>query len=187
MSLKTLVRQFPAEGRLAAIVLRPARGEAAVLVDEAVAEPGRGLIGDRRSVRRKQGDDAQLREVTLIQAEHLPVVAGLLGQASLDPRRLRHNLIVSGVNLIAMHSPFPGERLVWAIGDSVRLVVTGPCDPCSKMEVEFGRGAYNALRGHGGMTARLLAGGTLRVGDAVRLVGIATGDGAMPATRADAE
>jgi MOSC domain-containing protein YiiM len=169
VTLRQLVRQFPAAGRLEAIVLRPARGESAVAVNEAVAELGRGLIGDRRSARTRRGDDAQLREITLIQAEHLPVVAGLLGQEAIDPRRLRRNLVVSGVNLLAMHSPFPGERLVWAIGDSVRLVVTGPCDPCSKMEAEFGRGAYNALRGHGGMTACLVAGGTLRVGDRIAL------------------
>lgn len=172
MSLKTLVQQFPAVGRLDAIVLRPARGEAASMVDEAIAEPGRGLIGDRRSETARRGDDAQRREVTLIQAEHLPVVAQWLGIDAIDPRRLRRNLVVSGVNLIAMHMPFPGERLVWAIGNDVRLAITGPCDPCSKMEAELGRGAYNALRGHGGMTARLLAGGTLKLGDTVRLIGL---------------
>lgn len=169
LNLRELTQRFSSPGRVEAILLRPARLAPMVAVNEVVAAPGRGLIGDRRSAALKTGDRAQKREVTLLQAEHLPVVAGLLGLPSLDPARLRRNLVVSGINLLAMRSLFADVRLQWQIGAEVVLEVTGTCEPCSLMESELGEGGYNALRGHGGVTARVLVGGTIRVSDLVRM------------------
>lgn len=161
--LRHLVAQFPFQGRLDSILLRPARGEPAVRVDQALALESRGLQGDRTATSRGGGK----RQVTLIQAEHLPAVASLLRRESLDPSDLRRNLVVSGINLLAAKSPFRDQSVRMHIGGEVVLEITGPCEPCSKMEERLGPGAYNALRGHGGVTARVLQGGTLRVGDAV--------------------
>ncbi|MEO5880793.1 MAG: MOSC domain-containing protein [Caldimonas sp.] len=168
-SLRDLTRRFVGEGRIEAILLRPARLEPMTSVLEVEAEPGRGLIGDRRSLSLRTGELAQKREVTLYQAEHLPVIASWLGLQSLEPARLRRNLVVSGINLSSMRSPFADVQLEWQFGERVILEVTGSCDPCSRMESELGQGGYNALRGHGGMTARVLVGGTIRVSDSVRL------------------
>ena len=168
-TLRDLVRRFHGTGRLGAIVLRPDRLKDAVSVQEARAEPGLGLIGDHRSLRLRQSDAQRHRELSLIQAEHLSLLGVWTGQAPIAPERLRRNLVISGINIAAMHSPFREERFVWRIGGSVRIEITGPCPPCSRMEDELGEGGYAALRRHGGATARIVVGGVLRVGDTVNL------------------
>lgn len=169
-SLQDLVSHIAQPGRVEAIVIRPARLATTVFVEQAQAVPGRGLLGDHRAEKLRETGVATQREFTLIQHEHLPLIAAWSGLLNVDARQLRRNLVVSGVNLLAMRSPFPTLTLVWQIGDQVRIKVTGLCAPCSRMEQQFGLGGYNAMRGHGGITARLIEGGVIRVGDAVALV-----------------
>lgn len=153
--LKELLSSVPRAGRVEWIGVRPARREPLIIVDTVEAREGRGLTGDRFA-----GGASSKRQVTLIQAEHLPVIAQLLGKDRIDPALLRRNIVVSGINLLALN----GAR--FAIGGAV-MEGTGPCHPCSRMEEAFGAGGYNAVRGHGGITARVIAGGVIRVGDAV--------------------
>lgn len=100
------------------------------------------------------------RAVTLLQAEHLPVIGAVLGQGPVDAALLRRNILVSGLNLAALK----GRQV--RLG-SVVLEITGICAPCSRMEEALGPGGYSAVRGHGGWCARVLQPGEVAVGDSV--------------------
>jgi MOSC domain-containing protein YiiM len=142
-------------GRLAWIGLRPARRGPVVEVETARLSPEEGLAGDHYG-----GRAGGKRQVTLVAREDLAAVASFLGVAEIAPVVLRRNLMTEGVNLVALK-----ERRI-AVGDVV-LEITGECQPCSRMEEALGEGGYNALRGHGGLTARVVRAGVIRVGDSV--------------------
>ena len=145
------------------IGLRPARHAPMVAVSAAELDPISGVVGDRWA-----GRPGGNRMVTLIGAEHLLAIAAFLGRDAVVPEDLRRNIVVSGINLLALK-----ERQV-RLGTAV-LEVTGECHPCSRMEEILGPGGYNAVRGQGGVTARVLQGGTVQLGQAVmRLAGPVT-------------
>ena len=127
-------------------------------VSSVEVQVGTGLVGEHHSV-----NGHGKRQVTLIQAEHLPVIGSLAGTGPVRPELLRRNLVVRGLNLAAL------RETRFSVG-AVELEWTGLCDPCSRMEEALGPGGYNAMLGHGGITARVLVPGRIAVGDAVRRV-----------------
>jgi len=146
-------------GRVEAIVVRGASRLPARRIETTLARAGIGLADDRLGQRSRA--DLSTRQVTLIQHEHLPVIAQLARVAAVDPVGLRRNLVVSGINLLALKN----ARL--RVGEAL-LELVGPCHPCSRMEEAIGPGGYAAMRGHGGMTARVLEDGAIAVGDSVQ-------------------
>ena len=153
--LQILLDTLPQRGSIEWIGIRPARNAAMTVLKEVQINCASGLEGDRFS-----GRADSPRQVTLIQQEHLAVIAACVGRSVIDPALLRRNIVVSGINLLALKD----KR--FRIGDAL-LEFTGACHPCSKMERTLGNGGYNAVRGHGGITARVIEAGRVRIGDSL--------------------
>ena len=153
--LAKLMATFPRPGAVKWIGVRSERRAPLIALNEVEAVAGRGLTGDHYSSRTNG-----TRQVTLIQQEHLAVVAQLLGITEVLAQWVRRNIVVSGINLYALR-----DRR-FRIGEAY-LEGAGTCDPCSRMEEVLGTGGYNAMRGHGGIVCRILEGGTIRLGDSV--------------------
>lgn len=156
--IHALLATLPQLGRVTWIGIRPARGAAMIELEQVTISPGTGLEGDR-----VRGRAESRRQVTLIQQEHLPVIAACLHLERVEPALLRRNVVVSGINLLAL------KDKQFRVGEVV-LEYTGLCHPCSKMEQALGPGGYNALRGHGGITARVIEGGSALLGDSVEAI-----------------
>jgi MOSC domain-containing protein YiiM len=127
--------------------------------DELALIAGRGATGDVAARGRLDGT----RQLTLFQEEHFSVLAGLTGALEVRPEQLRRNVAVAGINLLSL------VKLRFQIGEAI-LIGTGNCAPCQKLDETLGPGGFQAARGHGGITARIVQSGAIRVGDAVRVV-----------------
>jgi MOSC domain-containing protein YiiM len=157
-TLSQLRDELPHPGKVVWLGLRPERNAPMIEPSQVCARTGSGLEGDRFN-----GNALSKRQVTLIQAEHLAVVASLLRRDTLTPALLRRNIVVSGLNLLAL------KEKTFAIGEAV-FEMTGLCHPCSKMEILLGQGGYNAMRGHGGITARVVKSGLIKIGHTVSVM-----------------
>ena len=142
-------------GNVEWIGVRPGKKGAVKPLDTVAVSPENGLTGDHYS------GSSRTRQVTLIQAEYLKVVADIMGHEKIQPEATRRNIVVSGINLNSL------KDQVVRIGADVVLEITGICHPCSLMEKTIGPGGYQAMRGHGGLTAKVINGGTISRNDDV--------------------
>lgn len=141
-------------GVLTWIGLRPARRQPMMSVDAADVAPGIGLEGDHYT-----SSHNGPRQVTLIAAEDLSAIGGFLGGEA-PPQALRRNLVTRGLNIMSL------KDRRFRIGQAV-LEGAGECAPCGRMEETLGTGGYNAVRGHGGIVARVIEGGRIAIGDPI--------------------
>jgi len=158
ITMAGLLATMPQLGRLDWIGIREVKREPLTILEQVEVIDNRGLAGDHRTQR-----EGGKRQVTLIQAEHFPVLQAIMGHDAIPPEWLRRNLVVSGINLYAL------RKSRFMIGD-VLLQGSGPCPPCSRMEKILGPGGYNTMRGHGGINAQVIQGGVIKLGDAVSYV-----------------
>lgn len=155
-TIQDLLQTLPQVGRIEWIGLRPARRKNVNVVQQAELNT-QGIVGDRYN-----GSSGK-RSVTLIQAEHLPAIALMLHCDAIDPEMLRRNIVISGINLLALKD----KRFLLGTAE---LEMTGLCHPCSRMEEVLGVGGYNAMRGHGGITACVRSPGKIQTGDELRVI-----------------
>ncbi|MCU0444937.1 MAG: MOSC domain-containing protein [Microscillaceae bacterium] len=153
-----LMQNYAQSGEVVWLSIRPQRQAPPQAVNEVLATVAEGLVGDHYS-----NQTTKNRQVTLIQAEHLQAVAAYLGKEQIDAALTRRNLVIKGINLLSL------KDQKFQIGEAI-LEMTGECHPCSRMEENLGKGGYNAMRGHGGITARVLKDGLIRQGDAVKVI-----------------
>lgn len=122
---------------------------------EAAVEAGRGLTTENRKTGR--------REVTLISVQAWRDACTELG-VELPWHTRRANLLIDGVDLAAALGH------VIAIGQ-VQVRIHGETKPCGLMDAQHA-GLREALKPQfrGGVHGEVLAGGVIRVGDAVRVL-----------------
>lgn len=157
MEFKELFDQYSQPGKVVWIGIRPDRKVAMRVVLDVDAREGYGLDGDRYQ---KKGGT---RQVTLIQKEHLSAIGSFLGNPSINPQLTRRNIVVQGINLLALK----GKQ--FSIDDAV-FEYSGDCHPCSRMEENLGPGGYNAMRGLGGITAKVLKSGKISLNDLIIVI-----------------
>ena len=148
-----------APGRVEWIGLRPRRREPLQAVSETVALAELGLKGDHRTGKTPGSG----RQVTLISREFIAQIELFTGLEGIDPATLRRNIVVSGINLNAL------RRQRFRVGDAL-FEATQLCHPCARMEEALGAGGVAAMLGHGGLCAKIIEGGAVRLGDAITVV-----------------
>lgn len=131
---------------------QPMRG-----VESARFIAGVGIEDDRHATPRSERQGYQ---VLLMDKETLDALG-------LPPGDIKENVTTVGVDVNALQ---PGQRV--AIGDAI-VEVSKPCAPCSRME-EIRSGLQDELADRRGMLAGVVQSGTVKPGDAVRVVEPAT-------------
>lgn len=127
-------------------------------VAEVDVRAGLGLVGDRYF-----GVAAHFNaQVTFVAWEVFAEVQRTLGRDDLSPALMRRNIVVEGIPL----NQLIGQEftIVDSAGASVRLQGASHCAPCAWMDAALGPGAWQSLKGRGGLRARILSDGVLRRG-----------------------
>jgi MOSC domain-containing protein YiiM len=141
------------QGTLAGICTAHTKRDDLHGVQQAELQAGGGLVGDRYFGGKPD------QEITLIETEALEALARECG-ITLLPVQARRNLVTRGV---------PLNHLIdreFTIGE-VRLRGIRLCEPCGHLEEMTQKGIREGLLHRGGLRARVITGGTVRVGDIV--------------------
>ena len=148
-------------GSVAAIYVRPEKSGATMSVVETEAVPGKGLAGDwlHAEYADKDENPEPKRHVTLIESEAIEGAAKEYN-LQLDASETRRNIVTRDTPL----NHLIGREFV--VGEATLLGIK-LCEPCGHLEKLTRPGVRQALVHRGGLRARILVGGTIRVGDGI--------------------
>ena len=139
------------------IFVAPVRGAPAKAVAAVEALRDQGLRGDRYTAAKlRRSPDYQ---VTLIELENIEAFGQATGLA-LTPEMPRRNIVTLGVRLNDLCGK--SFRVGGAVFEGLE-----PCEPCSLFAKRTHREVLKFFAGKGGLRARVLSGGAIRVGDFV--------------------
>jgi MOSC domain-containing protein YiiM len=146
--------------RLISIVYKPKRTKSLeryvrVPLESANIITNYGIEGDTKGGHRK-------RQLNIMSAE---MVEQLRQEGyKTAPGELGEQLVIAGLDVDALKK---GERL--QLGDSVCVEITGLREPCDRFEAIQGKSAA-AVEGRVGVLAKVIEGGTIKVGDEVKVL-----------------
>jgi MOSC domain-containing protein YiiM len=151
-------------GFVESIFLAPAAGARMEDIRAATALEGCGLEGDRYCAGTGHWSRfGRVCEVTFVAAEDLDAIVRETGVGVKDGEH-RRNVVTRGVSLKALRR---GER--FRVGEAL-FEYRGPRSVCRYIERLTEPGMTRALKGRGGICARVIEGGTVRVGDGVEVL-----------------
>ena len=153
-------------GTIVSIFIAPAEGAELISLAEAELHAGKGIVGDHHYSESNTDPDKELTLVEVEQIERANAETGL----SIRPGETRRNVVTQGISL---------NELVdreFTIG-TVRARGIELCEPCRWVGELFATEQVStpkvvaSLVGRGGLRARILENGTIRVGDTLRADG----------------
>ena len=136
-------------GKIVSLHTKIAHGEPMQAAKSLEAESGMGIIGDVSYGRAK-------RQVLFIEIE-------TLDEFGLVPGQIRENVTATGIKLAGLP---PGSRLQ---AGGALFEVVGDCAPCQQIE-DIRPGLKEEINGRRGTLCRVIAGGSLKQGDQIKLV-----------------
>jgi MOSC domain-containing protein YiiM len=146
------------------IFLAPESGAEMKSVEVATALEGCGLEGDRYCAGIGHWSRfGRVCEVTFIAAEDLDYIERETG-VSVNDGQHRRNVVTRGISLKTLRR---GER--FRVGE-VAFEYRGPRSVCRYIERLTEPGMTQALKGRGGICARVIENGTVRVGDEIEVL-----------------
>lgn len=147
-------------GEVAGVFIASGEGQPMQSCQEVSAEVGRGLVGDRYyDDAGTFNDGTRKSEITLIESETLEAVKR---EHDIDfgPHENRRNIVTRGVPL----NHLVGQT--FSVGSTI-LEGLRLAEPCEYLEKLTGKPVRKPLVHRGGLRAKIIKGGSIRVGDKI--------------------